>query len=87
MDPAAERGVEQAAGGEQPGVLVLLDDAVGKAGDDRAFRQDPAGDAFEADVGFAGRDGRSVRRLGDQGEAVQPAEVRCAWSAPRLGSR
>jgi hypothetical protein len=50
---AAERAFEQAGRREQERVLVLLDDAVGQAGDDRAFRNDAAGDALEADAPLA----------------------------------
>ena len=74
MDAAAERAVEQGRFGEQIGVAVALDDAVGKAGDDRALRQDAAGDALEADVGRAGRDGHPPR-LADQRIAFEPVEI------------
>ena len=57
MDTAAERAIEQAFGREQIGVAIALDDAVGKAGDDRALRHDAARHALEADLGLAGRDG------------------------------
>ena len=40
------------AGREQTGVAVALDDAFGKAADDRALRHDAAGDAFETDRRF-----------------------------------
>ena len=53
-DAPAERAVEQGRGRQQIGVAVALDDAVGKAGHDRALRQDAARHALEADLRFAG---------------------------------
>ena len=55
MDALAERAVEQGRRREQIGVAVALDHAFGKAGDDRALRDDAAGDALEADLGLARR--------------------------------
>ena len=74
MDAAAERAIEQAFGREQIGVAIALDNAVRKAGDDRALRQDAGGDALEADFGFARRDG-DPPGLADQRVAVQPPEI------------
>jgi hypothetical protein len=74
MDAATQRAVDQAGRGEQIGVAVALDDPVGKAGDDRALRLDAAGDALEADVALAGRDGDPAG-FADQRVAVQPFEV------------
>ena len=46
MNALAKRRVDQAAGREQVGVLILLDDAAGQAGDDRAFGEDAAGELY-----------------------------------------
>ena len=74
MDAAAERGVEQAARRKQPGVAILLDHPVRQAGDDRALREDAAGDPFEANVRVARRK-IDHALLGDQGVAVQPSQI------------
>ena len=78
----AERAVEQGGGREQIGVAVALDDAVGKAGDDRALRHDAARHALEPDLRFAGGQGDRAG-LADQRIAVQPAEI--AAPAPARG--
>jgi hypothetical protein len=80
---AAERAVDQGGGGEEIGVAVALDDAVGEAGDDRRLRDDAAGNAFEADHGLAGGEA-DAPALADQGEAVQPLDVHGLLAAIRV---
>ena len=84
VDAAAERAIEQGGRREQIGVAVALDDAFGKAGDDRALRDDAAGHAFEADRRFAGGHGNPPG-LADQGIAVEPFQIgRRAGDALRI---
>ena len=84
MDAAAERAVEQGRGREQIGVAVALDDAVREAGDDRALRQDAAGDALEADLRFAGRQ-VDLPGLADQRDSRSASRDRARSPAPRFG--
>ena len=52
-DAAAQIGIDQTGGRQQTRVAILLDHAIGQAGNDRAFRIHALRHALEADLGLA----------------------------------
>ncbi len=78
MDLAAERGLDQRAGGQQPGIVILLVRHAGQAADDDAGRHDRPGHPFEPNFVGSGLqlDGPG---LGNQRIAAEP------FAAHRIG--